>query len=154
IKHERSLHYQCHNITGMSDIVIERARFRRDDNGQPYLLARSSGFTDDWLPLVERLLVGFGTRPAGVACTAAVFAQPLGVMHVAVVQVADTAESRGLLFDVLICARTDYQQFLGDPFALARQAASTREGEGPLHTLLLPRQPAAPRTIAQVQAVL
>ncbi len=138
----------------MSDIVIERARFRRDDTGQPYVLARSPGFSDDWLAQVERLLVRFGNRPTGVACPQAIFAQPLGVMHVAVVQVADASDQRSLLFDVLVCPRSDYQQYLGDPFDLARQAFS-RPDQGPqLHALTLPRQLAAPRSVAQVQAVL
>jgi hypothetical protein len=145
---------QGNRITVMSEIAIEQAQFRRDDNGPPYLQVRSPGFEDDWLPGVERLLVGFGVRTPGVACPAAVFAQPLGVLHVAVIKVADRPDGSGLLYHVLVCRRPDYERFLGNPFALARQVVATREGDGPLPTLTMPHRPPPPRTVVQVQSVL
>jgi hypothetical protein len=137
----------------MVEIVIEQGRFLRDDNGPPRLLRRSPGFQDDWLPLLERLLVGFGVRVQGIACPAALFAQPLGVMHVAVVQVSDHGDRHGLAFHVLVCRRPDYEQFLGDPFLLARRFPA-EEHDGVLPTLTMPRRPLPPRTLAQVQSVL
>jgi hypothetical protein len=137
----------------MLEITIEQAQFRRVDHGQPTLVARSPGFSDDWLPALDRLIVGFGIRPPGLACPGVVFAQPLRLGHVAVVQVADAADGRSLGFHALICQRIDYERFLGDPFALAdRYPADWHNKE--LATLHLPRQPLPPRTVAQVQAVL
>jgi hypothetical protein len=145
---------QSNKIIAMHEIAIEQARFRRDDNGPPCLQASSPGFRDEWLPHVERLLVGFGIRLPGVACPLAVFAQPLGVMHIAVVQIADRGDPRALLFHVLICHRPDYEHFLGDPFALARLFPAKWEDQGPLPTLTMARGPLPPRTLPQVQAVL
>jgi hypothetical protein len=138
----------------MVEIAIEQARFRRHDNGRPSLEAHSPGFLDDWLPRVERLLVGFGIPVPGVACPLATFAQPLGVMHVAVVQVADRGDAHGLDFYVLVCSRPDYEQYLGDPFLLARRFPPAWEQKGPLATLAMPRRPLPPRSIAQAQSIL
>lgn len=138
----------------MLEIVIEQARFRRDDNGQPFLAARSPGLLDEWLPPLERLVVGFGIRVSGIACPAAVFAQPLGAAHVAIVQVADGAEARSLAYQALVCPRADYERFLGDPFLLAERFPAVWTETGPLGPLTLPRQPLPPPTIDQVQAIL
>jgi hypothetical protein len=135
----------------MHAIVIEQARFRRNDNGTPTLQARSPGFQDDWLPRAERLIVGFGIRASGVACPLAVLAQPLGVLHVAIVQVTDLGDQDALHFRVLVCPRPEYEQFWGDPFALARQFPPAWQGSA--ETLSAPRQP-APRSVAQVQKIL
>src|SRR5207244_13315675 len=64
------------------------------------------------------------------------------------------ADLHGLAFHVLVCGVSDYEQFLGDPFALARQFPAAGEQKGPLATLTTPRRPSLPRTIAQVQRVL
>ena len=138
----------------MSEIVIEQARFRRDDSAVPHLLGRSPGVRDDWLAEAERLIVGFGLRPAGTACPQAVFAKPLAATHVAVVQVTDQEQSHTLYFHFLIVPRPDYEQFLGDPFHLARTFAAEWQQTGPLPTLGRARQPLPPRTLAQVQGVL
>ena len=73
----------------MPDLFIEQAIYGSQGAGGYRFLARSPGFLDDWLPEAQRLCTAFGERPAGVPCPAAVFAQPLGKQHVAVVQVAD-----------------------------------------------------------------
>src|SRR5947209_17256490 len=73
----------------MSDISVEQAIYGGHGPGGYRFLARSPGFRDEWLPEAERLCTGFGERPAGVACPRAVFAQPFGKEHVAVVQAAD-----------------------------------------------------------------
>jgi hypothetical protein len=138
----------------MREISIEQARFRRVDNDPPLLQARSPGFADDWLPEVERLLIGFGIRVPGLACPAAVFAQPLGVLHVAVVQVSDRGDAGALVYHVLMLPRTDYEQYLGDPFAVARRFPAQWEETGPLATLTLTQQPLPPRSVAQVRGVL
>ena len=69
--------------------MIEQAIYGTESPGGYQFLARSPGFTEDWLAEAQRLCTGFGERPAGVACPLAVFARPLGSRHVAVVQVAD-----------------------------------------------------------------
>ena len=137
----------------MHEILIEQAQFRRDGNESPFLQARSPGFADDWLPPVERLLVGFGIRPPGVACPPAVFAQPLPPNHIAVVKVIDAAPGDSLDFQVLICPRLDYERFLGEPFALADQFAADIHNKD-LATLRIPSESLPPRTIAEAQAVL
>src|SRR5436190_18365776 len=73
----------------MPDLQLEQALYASRDASGYRFVARSPGFRDDWLPEAQRLCTGFGERPAGVACPACVFAQPLGKDHIAVVQVAD-----------------------------------------------------------------
>lgn len=137
----------------MLEIIIEQAQFRRMDNGPPALVAHSPGFDGAWQAALEHLIIGFGVRPRGLACPLAVFAQRLGAGHVAVVCVADADGGQSLDFHALICPRSDYQQFLGDPFVLADQfPPDWRHQE--LATLRLPRQPPARRTVAETQAVL
>jgi hypothetical protein len=110
----------------MPDIVIEQALYGSQGPGGYQFLARSPGFRDDWLPEAERLCAGFGDRPAGVACPAALFAKPFGRGQVAVVQVADQgADAVGrpgaLGFRLLVLSRADYAALTGDLFALADQ---------------------------------
>src|SRR5271166_6588053 len=106
----------------MPEILVEQALYLRPAEQLPRLHARSHGFADAWLPEVERLLLGFGDRQTGIPCPAAIFAQPLGMDHVAVVQAADQPASEGqpaLGFHVLVIQRAAYRQYLGDPFVVA-----------------------------------
>src|SRR5262245_37484532 len=107
----------------MIPLRIEQALFGHDGPQGYRLLARSSGFGDDWLAEAERLCTGFGERPAGVACPLAVFARPLGAQHVAVVQVADQGTDEGgrpaaPAFRFLALPRRLYAALGGDPFLL------------------------------------
>src|SRR5205823_4533541 len=102
--------------------------------------------------------VGFGERPAGVTCPAAVFARPLGKQHVAIVQVADL-ETEGvgeasLGFRVLVLPRPAYAALLGDPFAVAERFPPAWQHTNPLPALSMPAEPLPPRTVADVQRVL
>src|SRR5262249_44408667 len=45
-----------HDGRFMADIPIEQALYRREGVQQPVLLARSSGFRDDWLAEAQRLV--------------------------------------------------------------------------------------------------
>src|SRR5437660_5958251 len=104
--------------------MIEQALYGSQDAGGYRFLARSAGFLDDWLPAAERLCTGFGERPAGVACPACLFALPLDMQHVAVVQVADRgADDAGrpgtLGFYLLILPLAAYTNLGGDPFLIA-----------------------------------
>jgi hypothetical protein len=140
-------------------ILIEQAVYRREPGAAPALLARSPGFADEWLSPTLDLLTGFGERPLGVACPSAVFAQPLGKTHVAIVQVADLeAEAPGPLaplgFRVLALPRAAYARYLGDPFAVADRFPAGWRPAGALETLSMPAEPLPPRTVAQVQRVL
>src|SRR5262245_50878179 len=97
----------------MADIMIEQALYLREVTQAPRLLGRSSGFRDEWLAEAERLVTGFGDRPAGALCPAALFAQPLDNEHVAVVQVADQAlegpnRFSALGFRMLVLPRAGY----------------------------------------------
>src|SRR5262245_38635682 len=140
-------------------IPIEQAVYLRQPGAAPALRARSPDFADEWLPAVADLLTDFGERPFGVACPSAVFAQPLGEGHVAVVQVADL-ESAGpgqlapLGFRVLVLPRPAYQRYLGDPFAVADRFPPSWHAAGALEPLNLPAEPLPPRTVADVQRVL
>src|SRR6516162_1336187 len=112
----------------MPEILLEQATYGSHDSRGYRFLARSPGFPDDWLPEAERLCTGFGERPAGVACPAAVFARPLGKKHVAVVQAADLgADDAGrpgaLGFRLLVLSQDAYAYLGGDPFALAERFA-------------------------------
>lgn len=125
------------------------------------LQARSDGFAEDWLPLAEELIRGFGEQPVGIACPLAIFAQPFGIDHVAIVRVTDRSNDGGqeslphaLLFHFLIVPRREYERYLGDPFHLARQLPVAWHASGTLPAHGWPRVPMPRRTVAQVQNVL
>jgi hypothetical protein len=146
----------------MPEILVEQALYLRPHEQLPRLLARSPGFADAWLPEVERLLLGFGDRLTGIPCPAAIFAQPLGMDHVAIVQAADQPASAGqpaLGFHVLVLPRAAYRQYLGDPFAVAdrhfRKGVGSHFAETKVLPLLsLPAEPLPSRTVAEVRQVL
>src|SRR5947209_14948295 len=130
----------------MSDILLEQALYGGHDPGGYRFLARSRGFLEDWLPEAERLCTGFGERPAGVACPAAVFARPLGKKHVAVVQVADRgADDAGrpgaLGFHLLVLSHDAYAFLGADPFALSERFPPSWEARGDLPALSCPAEP-------------
>jgi hypothetical protein len=134
----------------MAGDTIEQALLHRHANEVPQLRARSPGWRDDWLEELVQIVTGFGERPPGIACPAAIFAQPLGRRHVAVVQAADQAGALG--FHVLVLPRSAYA---GDPFALAdRFAPPWQQEAGELPALPLPAEPLPRRTVEQVRQVL
>jgi hypothetical protein len=142
----------------MPDILIEQALYTGHDAGGYRFLARSPGFLDDWLPQAERLCTGFGERPAGVACPAAVFARPLGDKHVAVVQAADlgvddAGRPGALGFRLLVLPQDAYAFLGGDPFALSERFPPTWEARGELAALSCPAEPPARRTVADIQGL-
>lgn len=142
----------------MAEIVIEQALFRREHEQPPQLMARSQGFADEWHANAERLILGFGQRSGGVTCPLAVFAQPLNDQCVAVVRVADQqagpAGWPALGFHLLVCSRVDYENYLGDPFAMAERVMLDWSRRNELPALTWPAEPLPGRTIAQVQTVL
>jgi hypothetical protein len=140
----------------MSDIPIQQAVVRRAGAGEPELQARSAGFLDAWLPEARRLATDFGDRPDGVRCPRAVFAQPLGKEHVAVVQVGDQPGdgAPALGFHVLALPRAEYGRYLGDPFFVADQFPPAWHQTGELPALSLASDAQPRRTVAQVQRVL
>jgi hypothetical protein len=147
----------------MPEILVEQALYVRPAEQLPRLTARSPGFADAWLPEVERLLLGFGERLTGIPCPAAVFAQPLGLDHVAIVQAADqpASEDQPLLgFHVLVIPRAAYRRYLGDPFVVADHFFPSKSGstffadQRTLKPLSLPAEPLPARTVADVQQVL
>jgi hypothetical protein len=157
----------------MPDFDVEQALFRREHEQPPRLVARSPGFADDWLPDAERLILGFGERTGGVSCPLALFAFPLSLQYIAVVQVADqepgvapqpppSAEKvggasdgwRALAFRILVIRRNDWVTHLGDPFAVARRWPAEWTASGGLPSLRWSSEPLPPRSVAQVQAVL
>jgi hypothetical protein len=141
----------------VSAVQLEQALYQRLGAAAPQLLACSAGFTADWQRRAEALILGFGERPAGVACPGAVFAQPFGRRHVAVVQVADQQpDPTGgvpLGFYLVVLSRKDYWRYAGDPFYLSEQLPAPWQLRGELPSLVGPAWP-PPRTLAQVQSVL
>src|SRR5438552_907992 len=143
----------------MATITIEQAIFESFDGGGYRLIAQSPGFRDEWMAEVERLCAGFGERPAGIVCPAAVFAQPLGRRHVAIVQVADQgiddAGGPGALgFHIMVLPRAAYRGFGGDPFQLAERQTPPWQTRGELAPLSWPAEPLPPRTVEEVRCVL
>src|SRR6266851_3263185 len=143
----------------MTSIPIEQAIYGAFDGGGYRFVARSPGFREEWLAEAERLCTGFGERPAGVACPSAVFAQPLGRKHVAIIQVADqgiddAGRPGALGFHLLVLPRLAYRGFGGDPFALAERQPPSWHSRGDLPTLEWPAEPPPPRTVAEVRRVL
>jgi hypothetical protein len=143
----------------MAEIIVEQALYHRQGSVAPRLLGRSPGFQDEWLSEGEWLVMGFGDPPPGVPFPAAVYAQPLGKEHVAVVQVANQDASAAqrepaLDFHVLVIPRAAYTKFLGDPFAVARRLPPPWGGPDELPARTLPAEPLPPRTVQEVQKVL
>jgi hypothetical protein len=143
----------------MTDIAIEQALYLREGTDPPRRLARSPGFREEWHPDVEWLITGLGERPPGVACPAAVFAQPLGKQHVAVIQFTDQDAAPGaptgsLLFHVVVIPRPAYTRFLGDPFAVAQRLPAPWQARDTLPVLALSAESLPPRTVEDVRKVL
>jgi hypothetical protein len=143
----------------MPFIDLEQAIYGSQGGRGYRFLGRSPGFQDQWLTLAERLCMGFGERPAGIACPAAVFAQPLDKQHVAVVQVADQGSDDAgrpgaLAFRLLVVPARAYLYLGGDPFAIAALFPPSWQAREGLPTLSLPTEPLPARTVAQVQEVL
>src|SRR5262249_20358817 len=132
----------------MESITLEQALYHRSGDA-PQLVGRSPGFADAWLPLAERLVVGFGERRPGLCRPPPLFPQPPRERPVAVVQVLD--RNAGLSFHLLVLPRAAY---FGDPFALADRFAPPWEQTGSLPALTLPAEAPPPRTVADIRAVL
>jgi hypothetical protein len=100
----------------------------------------------------ERIVVLFGSRPAGVACPLAHFACPFGRKHVAVVRVEDRPGDY-LGFRFLVLAR-DLYTHLGDPFAVSDRYPVNWLATGTLPDLEWPHETLPERTLEQLDAVL
>lgn len=140
----------------MPDIIFEQAWL--DQTGQ--CLARSPGFIETWRTEAQRLVAGFGEPRPGAACPRAVFAQPLTLQQVAVVQVLGPDFTPGLSetearyrFHFLVLNRTAYERCYGDPFALARRFPAPAPDQ-PLSTLTIAMAPPPRRTVDQVREIL
>jgi hypothetical protein len=139
---------------GMPDVVMERALFQRDSNEAPQLLARSPALADALITPIIDILIAFGPRPPGAACRGAVFARPLDVAHVAVVQVdAGSLGPTSLRYCVIVLSRSDYAVLGGDPLAIARRTGPP-DPAGNLDAVRLPAEPIEKRGVEQVCAVL
>jgi hypothetical protein len=137
----------------MPDIVIEQAVYERAAGELPRLRVRSPAFADAWLADIEALLTDFGERPPGVACPAALFAQPLGEDQIAIVQVAE--QPAGTLgFHVLLVPRAAYRAFLGDPFPVADHFPAPWTATQTLPALTLPDRPLPSPTIEEIRRIL
>ena len=139
--------------------MIEQATYGAHDASGYRLLARSPAFRDDWLPLAERLCSAFGERPAGVACPACLFAQPLGPQHIAVVQAADldrddAGRPGALGFRLLVVPAEFYSEIGGDPFYIADQFPPDWQARGELPTLEWTAAGPPARTVETLQKVL
>jgi hypothetical protein len=122
-------------------------------NGQFDARAKSPDVADEWLPHLERLCRGFGTPPDGVTCPQALFAQPLGPRHVAVVQVRTEAKT-DLAFRFLILPRDVYNRRVPDPFVIGDLFPPDWTVRGEIPPLALPPRPQEPTTLEQLQKIL
>jgi hypothetical protein len=113
---------------------------------------RSADFEADWLANAERLCRGIGSRPPGVACPLAIFAQPFGPRHVAVVQASDVAN--GLSFRFLVLSRRHYANCIADPFRVSDQFPPVWDAAGELAPLTWPNNTPPRRTVGELQHVL
>lgn len=143
----------------MPDLLIEQAIYGSQGAGGYRFLAQSPGFREEWLPEAQRLCTAFGERPAAVACPGAVFAQPLGKQHVAVVQVADQGSDDAgrpgaLGFRLLVLPRPVYSRWIGDPFLVAERFPPPWNARGDLPVLTWPDEPLPPRTVEEVRRIL
>lgn len=139
--------------------MIEQAIYGTASPGGYQFLARSPGFSEDWLAEAQQLCTGFGERPTGVACDHAIFARPLGKRHVAVVQVADQGRDDAgrpgaLSFYLVVLPRTLYGQLEGDPFRIAEHFPPPWRERGILSTLEWTAGPPPWRTVEEIQKVL
>jgi hypothetical protein len=144
-------------MIGMAEITIEQALYRRESSNPPRLLARSPGFDDSWLGDSEWLVLGFGDPPPWMSWPSAVYAQPLGKEHVAIVQVAargKPSQTLTLDFHLLILPREAYVEFFGDPFEVARRLPPPWDAREPLPSRTLPAEPLPPRTVQEIQQIL
>lgn len=144
---------------GTDEIPLEQALFIRNSTDECRLVARSSGFSDEWVPVATRMCAEFGARPAGVACPSAVFARPLGKDRVAIVQVADLhsaqpSEMSPLGFRYLIINLAVYIDHIGDPFVIAERFPPHWHARGDLPTLDWPSEPLPRREVAEIQRIL
>lgn len=118
--------------------------------------SRSPGISDDWLPEIERICLGFGERPSDTPCPEALFAVPFDIEHVAVVQVADqTPPGVGtpeppLHFYFLILHRDVYRR-VPNPFDLARRFPRREQADATLTWL---GEPPQPRQVGELRAIL
>jgi hypothetical protein len=132
--------------------VIEQALYGPRPDGGRGFLAHSPGFSDGWLPDVERLYAGFGEPPAGVACPQSLFVQPWSGGHVVIVQAADV-EGVGLLFRLLLLPSALYADLAADPFHLSEHFPPDWQVRGDL-PILTPPPPPPPRSADAVRGVL
>jgi len=143
----------------MQTFSIEHALYGSQPGGGYRFLATSPGFLDDWLPLAERLCMGFGERPPGVVCPACVFAQQLGKRHVAVVHAADQGNDDAgrpgaLAFFLIVLPRAAYEAWGGDPFSLADRFPPPWRARGELPSFTDALESPPPRSVADVQRAL
>jgi hypothetical protein len=143
----------------MEEIRIEQALFGGTKPGDYRVLGRSAGFGDEWLTVALELLEGFGTRPTGVACPAAVFAQPFGKQHAAIVQVADLSNDElgrpaHLGFRILVLPRKAFADWITDPFLVGDRFPPPWQARGDLPTLSWPLESIPTRSVSAIQAVL
>lgn len=147
-------------VPAMPTFPVAQALYRRDFQRPARLVGRSVDFDEAWTAEAERLIVGFGERQPGLACPSAVFAQPFLESRVAVVQVADLEPGPSgwpaMAYRFLVLSRTDYENSVADPFALAARHPFDRAllARSELPTLEEQAAPPPSRTIEQVRAIL
>jgi hypothetical protein len=111
--------------------------------------ASSPDFFPEWIPLAEKLCLGFGRPPDGTPCPDSVFAQPLGRKHVAVVQAAGAPAFRLLVLPLHLYAALE-----GDPFRIAEAFPPAWDAPGTLPALEWTAGAPPLRTVAEVRKIL
>lgn len=139
---------------------IEQAVYGAHGGGGYRFLAESPGFSGSWLAdEAQRLCTAFGERPAGVTCPFAVFAQPFGPRHVAVIQAADQGSDDAgrpgaLAFRVLVVPVPLYRGLDADPFLISDRFPPDWQARGIVPPLEWDGGPPPPRRVALVRKIL
>jgi hypothetical protein len=134
------------------DLDMAQAVFDRTETG-PALKSRSPNFRDEWTDEAERICVGYGERPRGVACPGALFALPFGRSHVVVGHARDLDATGSLRFHFLVLGRELYGH-LGDPFAIAERFPPSWFPAGELPDLRWPEEPLPARRVEDLQGMM
>jgi hypothetical protein len=140
----------------MPEIIVEQAILEEIEGRAYQVRARSPQFAESWISGCEKLCRAFGRPPEGIPCPPAMFAQPLGRGHVAVVQVAPAMNGHPgrLRFHFCVLKADEYEGLSGDPFAVAERSPPAWDANGSLDALTWPRVPFPKRTVQDVQSVL
>lgn len=137
----------------MSDTsnIIEQALVERSGD-TVRVVAQSPGFADEWPAEIERLVRAIGQPASPIVFDDAMFAQPFGKTHVAVVKFRGLDAT--LQFRFLIVPKALYTNFIADPFLVIDRLPTQWHANSCSDSLTWANEPPPPRTALTLQQVL